>query len=604
MSDQLTSHPLFVGALYEQGATQFSLYAPNAGKAWLVLPDADERRELTRQQSGHWTLRAEDLPPGTRYRFLTDRMDDAKPDPASRWQPQGVHGHSVVLDAALFARSNAVKRKGLDWQGRPLREMVIYELHIGTFSQEGTFDGAINHLLDLVRLGVNTIELMPVNQFPGQRNWGYDGVYWQAVQDSYGGPEGLIRLIDAAHDLDLAVLIDAVFNHLGPEGNYLPQFAPYFNDQHATPWGPAINLDAWGADGVRDFIRACAKTYLVDYGVDGLRLDAVHAFRDSSATHILEQLAEDVRGYARAARRPMTLIGESDLNNPRYITSSRHGGYGLQGQWIDEFHHALRAYMTGEQRGYYSDFGERQQLLKALQTGYVFTGEYSKHRGRRFGRSSAGVSNHQFVVFGQNHDQVGNRALGERLSNHLTDVDYLLQAAVYLWSPYTPMLWMGEEYAEEAPFPYFVDHGDEQVLEATRKGRMREFAPFVSEGEEVPDPGLEDTFQSAKLSHRRKGTVYKFYREALAVRRRYWNLRNPDITAHQVTELATDVLAWKMPLSTGQQLLVIANFSSRGLALSALSPSWSVGDSELLASTGSVSSVLPSRVAAVWLLKP
>ena len=599
----LLADPLFVGALYSEGASAFRLYAPGAGQAHLVLPDRDgERRALDARGHGYWSATYTDLPAGTRYRFVTDRMREPRPDPASRWQPLGVHGHSVLVDAEVFTHTAAGEpRSSVEWAGRELRDMIIYELHVGTFSEAGTFAGAAEHLLDLVRLGVNTVELMPVNQFPGARNWGYDGVYWQAVQDSYGGPEGLVAFVDAAHACGLAVIVDAVFNHLGPEGNYLPEFGPYLTDKHHTPWGPAVNLDDYGSDGVRDFIRACAKTYLVDYGVDGLRLDAVHALRDSSAVHILEKLSTDAKAYAKTCRQPRTLIGECDLNDPRYVTSVRSGGLGLRGQWCDEFHHALRARLTGERRGYYADFGDDALLLRALEDGYVFTGQFSQHRGRRFGRSTAGLSNHQLVVFGQNHDQVGNRAVGERLHRHLNDAAYLLQAAIYLWSPFTPMLWMGEEYAERAPFPYFVDHGDPAVLKATREGRMREFAPFVADGEQVPDPGEASTFASAKLSHERSGRVYKFYREALAVRRRYWPLRNSDITAHKVGRVAEGVIAWRMTLSDGKELKVIANLSPLGFALQQLAPSWAVKPGKLVGHTQPVKSVLPAESAAVWL---
>ena len=591
------------GARSHRGAgTTFTLYAPNAGKAWVVLPDlpggeggAPAERPMTKHPDGYFTLAAADLGPGTRYLLRTDRMREARPDPASLSQPMGVHGMSVVVDRDLFAREQPY------WPGRALDDMVLYELHVGAFSEAGTFDGAIEHLPDLVKLGVNAIELMPVNQFPGERNWGYDGVYWQAAHASYGGPEGLVRLIDAAHDLDLAVVVDAVFNHLGPEGNYLPEFGPYFTDKSATPWGPAINLDDYGSDGVRDLVVACARTWLVDYGADGLRLDAVHALRDSSAVHVLEELSESARGWSRALRRPLTLIGECDLNDPRYVRPVREGGLGLSGQWVDEFHHALRTYLTGERRGYYADFGAKDMLLRALRTGYVYTGEYSPHRGRAFGRGVAGLLNHQFVVFGQNHDQVGNRARGERLGEHLTEERYLLQAATVLWSPFTPMLWMGEEYDERAPFPYFVDHGDPAILEATRAGRIREFSPFLGDGEEVPDPAQTATFQSAKLTHRRRGRVYDFYREALAVRRRFWPLRERDIRVHDVEELAGDVVAWRIPLTDGRRVVVVANFGASPFRLDGGPASWAVRGADLRCATAEVGESLPPSAAAVWL---
>ena len=583
------------GTRHRDGATTVSLYAPNAGRAWLVLPDRDgEVRLLDAAPGGYFVLEADDLPPGTRYLLRTDRMDEARPDPASRWQPLGVHGYSVVVDDALFARERPY------WPGRALGEMILYELHVGTFSAAGTFAGAIAHLPDLVKLGVNAIELMPVNQFPGARGWGYDGVYWQAAHDSYGGPEGLVALIDAAHELDLAVVVDAVFNHLGPEGNYLPEFAPYLTDKHHTPWGPAVNLDDYHSDGVRAFILACAKTWLVDYGADGLRLDAVHALRDSSALHLLAELSDARDEWARATGRPLTLIGECDLNDPRYVTPTADNGLGLDGQWVDEFHHALRTRLTGETRGYYSDFEDPDLLLRALRNGYVYTGQYSRHRGRQFGQSTAGLGADQFVVFAQNHDQVGNRARGERLHEHLGDDAYLLAAAVTIWSPFTPMLWQGEEYRERAPFPYFVSHGDPDVLEATRQGRIREFAPFLGEGEEVPDPGAESTFAAAKLSHRRTGRVYEFYREALAARRRYWPLRLRGIEAHGVAKLR-DGIAWRLPLEDGRHLTVVANFGHRHLPLTLLPRHYAVDDAEAVCATRPIRASVPPLSAGLWL---
>ena len=501
------SNSITPGVTHKDGTTTFVLYAPFANTAEVYFPDFGIRHDFKKIGDGYFRYVTDDVEPGARYFFKTDRMTHARPDPASLWQPMGVHEMSIVVDQALFSR------KQPDWKGRSIHDMVIYELHIGTFSKEGTFEGAIPHLIDLVKLGINTVQLLPINQFPGQRNWGYDGVYWRAVQDSYGGPEGLIQFIDAAHELDLAVLIDAVYNHLGPEGNYLPEYGPYFNVDRKTPWGAAINLDAFGSDGVRDLILASAKTWLVDYGADGLRLDAVHELSDSSATHILEELSAQTKVWARELRRPLTVIGESDRNDPRYFTALADNGLGLSGQWADDFHHALRTYFTGEVTGHFSDYSTKSSLLKAMQSAFVFTGEYSIHKGRKFGRSVAAMHAHQFVVFGQNHDQIGNRAAGDRLHNHLSEEDYLLQAAMVIWSPFTPMLFMGEEYAEKNPFPYFVDHGNEKLLSDTREGRVQSFAPFVQQVDNMPDPGDPRTFQSAKLSHKLRGKVYKFYRQ-------------------------------------------------------------------------------------------
>ena len=585
------------GARHRDGTTTVTLYAPNAGRAWLELPDRDgELRPLESHADGTFALAAADLPPGTRYLLRTDRMQASRPDPASRWQPLGVHGYSVVVDDGLFDRERPY------WPGRELGEMILYELHVGTFSESGTLDGAVEHLPDLVRLGINTVELMPLNQFPGERGWGYDGVYWQAVHDSYGGPEALVRFVDAAHELDLAVVIDAVFNHLGPEGNYLPEFAPYLTDKHHTPWGPAVNLDDYHSDGVRRFVLACAKTWLVDYGADGLRLDAVHALRDSSARHLLAELSDARDDWARAVDRPLTLIGECDLNDPRYITPTAQNGLGLDGQWVDEFHHALRTRLTDETRGYYADFENPDLLLRALKNAYVYTGQYSRHRGRQFGQPTTGLRADQFVVFAQNHDQVGNRARGERLHEHLSVDAYLLAAATTIWSPFTPMLWQGEEYMEQAPFPYFVSHGDPGILQATREGRIREFAPFLAEGEEVPDPGAPETFASAKLTHERSGRVYDFYREALAARRRYWPLRLRGIEAHGVAKLREGV-AWQLPLRDGRRLIAVANFGLRKLPLTLLPDHYAVDEARLICATQTTNKSVPAQSAALWLTR-
>ncbi len=584
------------GAFHRDGNTSFVLYAPFASTADVVFPDFGNQEHMKKVGNGYFQFETSKINPGTRYFFKTDRMSLARPDPASLWQPKGVHEISVVVDQDLFSR------KQPEWKGRSIHDMVIYELHIGTFSKAGTFEGAIDYLRDLVKLGINTIQLMPINQFSGHRNWGYDGVYWRAVQDSYGGPEGLIKFIDAAHELGLAVLIDAVYNHLGPEGNYLHEFGPYFKVDRKTPWGASINLDGFGSDGVRDLILASAKTWLVDYGADGLRLDAVHELHDTSATHIIEELSNQCKVWSRELRRPLTLIGESDRNDPRYFTPLSENGLGLNGQWADDFHHSLRSYFTGEINGYFSDYGSKENLLKAMQSAFVYTGEYSIHKGRKFGRSVAGRNVQQFVIYGQNHDQIGNRAAGDRLNHHLTEEEYLLQAAMVVWSPFTPMLFMGEEYAETNPFPYFVDHGDERLLSDTKEGRAQSFASFMQDDNEMPDPGAPATFKSAKLTHRRKGKIYKFYREALAVRRQFWPLRVRGMNAHDVEELRNDVIALRLPLTNGKRLIIIYNLSSRPWALNSGLSSWSVEEGDLRCSTWSFQGALPSKCSAVWIL--
>ena len=446
---------------------------------------------MGRQERGYWTARLPETGPGSLYFYTLDEEVD-RPDPASRLQPQGVHGPSAVVDADSFHWGDA------EWDGLDLARMVIYELHVGAFTPDGTFDAVIPRLEELRRIGINAIELMPACQFSGERNWGYDGVYPYAVQTSYGGPEGLKRLVDACHRRGMAVILDVVYNHLGPEGNYLGDFGPYFTDRYRTPWGAAVNFDGPCSDEVRRYFIENARFWLREFHMDGLRLDALHAIVDMSARHFLEELSESVCELAEQLGRKLWLIGESDLNDPRLITPRSQGGYGLDAVWCDDFHHALHGLLTGEKDGYYVDFGRFEQLVKALREGFVYSGQYSEFRKRRHGRSSAGRPARQFIVFSQNHDQVGNRMLGERLTQ-LVDFETLkVAAAVVLLSPYVPLIFMGEEYGETAPFHYFVSHSDPDLVEAVRKGRTREFARFAWRGD-VPDPQAVKTFLDSKV---------------------------------------------------------------------------------------------------------
>jgi maltooligosyltrehalose trehalohydrolase len=475
---------------------------------------------MERDEFGYWMSEALPAPAGTRYGYyLNGNQEKRYPDPASRYQPDGVHGPSEVIDLPRAADTRAA--------GKGLGGVVIYELHIGTFTPEGTLMAAAEKLGYLRDLGVNTIEVMPLNQTPGERNWGYDGVHPFALQRAYGRPEDLRAFISAAHDRGIAVLIDVIYNHLGPEGNYLPQFFPVFTDQHKTPWGSAINFDDRRADGVRNYWLENVKMWLSDYGADGLRLDAVHAIKDYSAEHFLEAVAKVAEAIEREQGREIILLAECDLNAPRYVRPREQGGYGMDGQWVDEFHHALHTLLTGESRGYYEDFGGVDELAAALRYGYVYRGQYSAHRQRNFGTDDylpggggggAPLYPYQFVVFLQNHDQVGNRMTGDRLIESLSTERYLLGAGVYLFSPFTPLIFMGEEYGERNPFPYFVHHGDKELIEAVRRGRAAEFAAFQEEGKRVPDPQSEDTFRSAKLSWDTEGPVAEFYRSALHLR--------------------------------------------------------------------------------------
>lgn len=480
-----------VGAQYDANNTcTFTVWAPLKKRVELILVDNHVVHPLKKDERGYWSVTIKNVEPGTTYYYRLDN-ENQFPDPASRHQPQGVHGPSAIVERS-FSWSDA------GWKGIPLGKMIIYELHVGTFTPEGTFDGVVSKLNYLRELGINAIEIMPVAQFPGNRNWGYDGVFPFAVQDSYGGAKGLKRLVNEAHNAGIAVILDVVYNHLGPEGNYFNEFAPFFTDKYNTNWGRAINYDDAYCDGVRYFFWQNALMWLNEFRIDGLRMDAVHAIWDYSASHFLLELSDRVAYLEEQTGRKKVLIAELDLNNPRYIDPPSQGGYGLDGQWIDEFHHALHALITGETNGYYEDFGETRHLIKALKSSYVYTGEYSIHRKKLFGVLPRNPYN-QFVVFAQNHDQIGNRMLGERLASQLTFESLKTIATLLLLSPHVPMLFMGEEYGEKNPFQYFISHTDKELVEMVRKGRREEFSYFKWAGE-VPDPQSEGTFKKCILS--------------------------------------------------------------------------------------------------------
>jgi len=461
---------------------------------------ADEKRPPVAMQpssQGYFEATVEGIGQGARYRYLLDGRT-RRPDPASRFQPEGVHAPSAVVDPDSFRWTDGA------WRGIPLKEFIIYELHVGTFTREGTYEAIIPHLSYLKEtVGITAIELMPVAQCPGGRNWGYDGVYPFAPQSSYGGPEGLKRLVDACHTRGVAVVLDVVYNHLGPEGNYLGEFGPYFTDRYRTPWGSAINYDGPDSDEVRHFVVSNALYWVTEYHIDALRLDAIHGIFDFSAFHILKELASTVRTQAAKLDRNIFVIAESDLNDTRIIEPSATGGYGLDGQWNDDFHHALRVVLTGESRGYYQDFHGVQDLGKAVGEGFVYSGQYSGHRRRRHGNSSQQVSPGQLVVFSQNHDQIGNRAVGDRLSTQLPFEAIKVARALVLLSPNIPLLFMGEEYGETAPFQYFIEHSDPDLIEAVRQGRRREFAHFGWKAEEIPDPQDRATFERSRINRER-----------------------------------------------------------------------------------------------------
>jgi len=511
----------------------FCVWAPLSRKVEVhVLSAREQVCVLDRDEEGYHHGVLEDVEPGSRYVY---RLDGAKerPDPASRFQPEGVHGPSQVLLSDFPWEDSA-------WRGLPLKDYILYELHVGTFTQEGTFEAVLSHLDELKDLGITALELMPVAQFPGNRNWGYDGVYPFSVQNSYGGPGGLKTLVNACHRKGLAVVLDVVYNHLGPEGNTLWDYGPYFTDRYKTPWGAALNFDGPESDPVRRYFIANALYWFHEFHVDALRLDAVHAIFDFSAFPFLEELAQRVHQEAESTGRQVHLIAESALNDTRLIRVPEQGGFGLDAQWNDDFHHALHTLLTGEQTGYYQDFGTLHPLAKTFREGFAYSGEYSSFRRRRHGRSSKDIPAQRLVVFAQNHDQVGNRMKGERLSVSVSFEALKLSAGCVLLSPFVPLLFMGEEYGEKAPFPYFVSHSDPRLIESVRKGRREEFSTFTWQGE-PPDPQREETFLSAKLDHLLKNekahrTLFGFYKELLALR------RENEALAHLSKE-TTDVVA-------------------------------------------------------------
>jgi maltooligosyltrehalose trehalohydrolase len=496
--------------------TRVCVWAPRAGRVDLhVVAPHDRIIPLEPREHGYHEARVEGFGPGGRYFFRLDG-DKARPDPASRFQPEGVHGPSEVIDPRFDWQDAG-------WFGLPLEQYVIYELHVGTFTPEGAFDAIIPRLAVLKDLGVTALELMPVAQFPGGRNWGYDGAFPFAVQNSYGGPAGLKRLVNACHAQGLCLILDVVYNHLGPEGNYLGDFGPYFTDRYQTPWGSALNFDGPDSDEVRRFFLENALYWQTEFHVDALRLDAVHAIRDFSARPFLEELVDETTLQARRLNRRFHLIAESDLNDTRLIRPKELGGYGLHAQWSDDFHHALHTLLTGERDSYYQDFGDFGQLVRAYRDGFVYDGRYAPSRQRRHGSSSRAIPPRQLVVCAQNHDQIGNRMLGDRLSQSLSLDDLKLAAAAVILSPYLPLLFMGEEYCETAPFQYFTSHQDPALAEAVRNGRREEFAAFRWQGE-VPDPQDEATFQRSKLDfdlreRDRHAVLWKFYRELIRLRK-------------------------------------------------------------------------------------
>lgn len=536
----------------------FKTWAPDATQVDLVLDE--ERIRMTAIEDG-WFVADHPATAGARYGFSLDG-DATLPDPRSPRQPDGVHGLSAVHDHASYSWSDE------SWRAAPLSRWVIYELHLGTFTEEGTFLAAIDRLNHLSDLGISAVELMPVAEFSGSHGWGYDGVDLFAPHHAYGEPDDLKRLVDACHQRGMAVIMDVVYNHLGPAGNYLSRFGPYFTSTYETPWGDALNFDDADSGPVRDFFIDNALMWLRDYHCDGLRLDAVHAILDRSAVHLLEEMAARVDALEEELGRPLYLIAESDLNDPRVVRTPSVGGYGMDSQWSDDLHHALHALTTGERTGYYTDFGAVSQVAKALRRSFVYDGLYSKHRRRVHGRPPEGLSGSSFLGYMQTHDQVGNRAVGDRIGSLIGPRLTKVAAALVLTSPGIPMLFQGEEWNASTPFLYFTDHEDPELGRAVREGRRREFASFGWEPEEVPDPQDQRTFLRSKLSwdeleqdeHR---SFLDWYRTLIRLRRDTPALTDPDLAT--VRTSSSESPPWVV-LERGN-VTVAANFGPAGCAV-------------------------------------
>jgi len=547
----------------EREGTRFTVWAPKRESVSVEIVAPEPRIiPMEKAGSGYFEIFIEGVKEGAKYFYLLDN-ETRRPDPASRFQPEGVHGASQVTGTEFPCKENK-------WKNIPLKDYIIYEVHVGAFTEEGTFDALASKIPYLIELGITAVEIMPVAQFPGTRNWGYDGVFPFAPQDTYGGPLGLKRLVDALHLNGLAAVLDVVYNHLGPEGNYLSEYGHYFSEKYKTPWGAAINYDDAFSDHVRRFFIENALYWFSEFHFDALRLDAVHGIYDFSAVTFLEELQERVEALSKELQKPLYLIAESDRNDARLISPRGKGGYGMAALWNEDFHHALHALLTGEREGYYMDYGSLDDMVKSLKEGFVYTGQYSRFRKRRHGSPSGHLPPSEFVVFSQNHDQVGNRFLGERLSS-LVDMKKLKLAAAWVFlSPYVPLLFMGEEYGEVAPFLYFVSHTDPALAEAVREGRKKEFAAFVREGN-IPDPEGEETFVASKLKSALLGEpshkeLFEFYKELIKLRKTLPALnisRREDI---MVLKEKTAIIVIRKHES--QEILFASNFGEHPVSIS------------------------------------
>ncbi len=546
-------------------SVEFRVWAPNLTSLDVrILREGDQTRTIpmTGSADGEFVVTVSNVAECTDYFYVLDSQRE-RPDPVSRWLPRGVHGPTRIENPESFHWSDQT------WQGIPLKDFIIYELHPGTFTSEGTFESAIARLPYLRDLGITAIEIMPVAEVPGNRNWGYDGASLYAPQSTYGGPTGLKKLVDACHEHGLAVVLDVVYNHLGPKGNYLPEFAPCFTDAHHTPWGKAINFDGPGSDGVRRFFIDNALYWLTEYHVDALRLDAIHGIYDFGARHFLDELSEVFQHQAQRLNRNAWLIAESDLDDVRIINPRAQGGYALDAQWHDDFHHALYALLTGEREGFLMDFGRLAELSKSIRDGFVFDWKYSRYRRRHHGSSSKDRPGEQLVGFIQNHDQIANTSRGKRLTGLVSEGQVKLAAVLTLGSPLLPLLFMGEEYGETAPFLYFTSFEDKNLADAVREGRKRELGSHYSESE-FADPQALTTFERCKLDWSKPAIaphsgILRLYRNLIALRKRHPSLSNcrKDLTDIRFDEHAK-YLVMKRSDPDGESSILVLNFSAEG----------------------------------------
>lgn len=509
---------------------RFRVWAPKAERVRVEVNG--KRHAMQAACGGWWQADVAEAAPGSGYAYFLNDEELALPDPRSEWQPHGVHGRSRIVDHAAFPWSDA------GWQAPSLSSGILYEVHAGTFTPEGTLDAAQRKLDALRELGVTHVELMPMNSFPGRQGWGYDGVDLFAPHEPYGGPEALKRFVNACHEKGLAVLLDVVYNHLGPSGNYLGKFGPYFTDSHHTPWGAAVNLEGAGSHEVRRFFCDNALFWLREYHFDGLRLDAVHAYMDRSAINFMEQVAAEVHALQAETGRLYVVIAESDLNDPRQVTAPEAGGYGMDAQWSDDFHHALVTALTGDRSGYYADFGKLEQIAKALRDVYVYDGRYSPYRDRVHGKPVRGLPGWRFLGYAQNHDQVGNRVNGERLSQIVSFGRAKIAAAMVMTAPFVPMIFQGEEWAASAPFLFFTNH-DPELGKLVSEGRAKEFARLGWKPEDIPDPQAQETYTRSQLNWSERSTgchaeMLEWYGRLIALRRSTPDLLDGNLSNVQV----------------------------------------------------------------------